>query len=89
MYTCDGKKIKYLKHRRGIDATADLLKDGKVVAVIYDKAVAMVADVTFTFKADRDDFLKAAKLAGFGLPTDDHCISEYARKLLEEAEDAS
>lgn len=87
MYTCDAEAIQYLEHRRGVDAVAVILKDGKPFATLHDEANSIVARVDFVEPDSREEFLKAAHEAQIDLESDAFTISEYARKIVADAED--
>lgn len=93
MYHADASTFKYKKTRRGVNAVCNILKDGVAIAVLGDIAEAIVADVQFVDAAERALFLAEAKLKIdlTGLPSscgDEYVISEYARKITMEAEQA-
>lgn len=86
LYTCDASKIKYKTNRRGVDAYATILCDGKPFANIFDEASAVVAKVDFIDPATESEFLRAAWAAGFTQFSEAYNISEFARKIVADAE---
>jgi hypothetical protein len=78
-YSVDATKIKYKKTRRGVNATATIMKNGVAMCILYDVAEEIVATVDFKKAEDQVEFLADANKIR---------ISEYARKLVMDAEQA-
>jgi hypothetical protein len=87
-YSCDATKIKYKKHHRGVDAVAVILKDNKPFATLYDEAIAISAKVEFVDKLSFNEFAADAFSAGYTHESVTFNVSEYARKIVADAEDA-
>lgn len=88
-YSCEVRTIKYATTRRGVNATAKILRGGKPIATLYDVAEDIVAQVEFTTHAEHDAFLaKAVKLdwPEYVRKSDSFLVSEYARKIVADAE---
>lgn len=90
-YTIDPFSIQFTETRRGINATARILCDGKHVGTINDFAERIVTDVFFDSEQERAAFAAEARrilVSVFGKTdhSDSAYVSEYARQLLEQAE---
>jgi hypothetical protein len=85
-YTVNTKKLKYHETARGVQALAVIDADGKSFCHFDDYPEQIVAEVHFANDTDRRQFLADARKAGFAEAGDDHAISEYARKLVHDAE---
>ncbi|BCQ29113.1 hypothetical protein NK8_73030 (plasmid) [Caballeronia sp. NK8] len=91
-YTIDPFSIQFTETRRGFNATGKILLDGKVVGTINDFAEKIVTDVFFDSEQDRAAFATEARrvmVSVFGKTdhNDSVFVSEYARCLLEQAEE--
>lgn len=91
-YTIDPFSIQFTETRRGFNATGKILLDGKVVGTINDIAEKIVTDVFFDSEQDRAAFATEARrvmVSVFGKANhnDSAFVSEYARCLLEQAEE--
>jgi hypothetical protein len=91
-YVIDPSSIQFTETRHGVNATARILLDGKKVGTIHDHAERIVTDVTFSTEDDRAAFAAEARrvlVTVFGKAThhDSAFISEYARGLLQQAEE--
>ena len=88
-YSVDWDRIIFKANRRGMNATAVIRRDGKDFCVLHDVAEQIVADVEFKSESDRIIFLIDAENSGCIKVTDlsiSAKISEYARKILSDAE---
>jgi hypothetical protein len=91
-YTIDPSSIQFTETRHGVNATALILRDGKKVGTIHDHAERIVTEVTFSTEDDRVAFATDARrvlVTVFGkvIHHDSAFISEYARTLLQQAEE--
>ncbi|WP_321794754.1 hypothetical protein [Caballeronia sp. J97] len=91
-YTIDPFTIQFTETRRGVNATAKILLDGQVVGTIDDIAERIVTDVFFDSEQSRVAFADEARrvmVSVFGKTdhNDSAFVSEYARRLLEQAEE--
>jgi hypothetical protein len=91
-YTIEPSSIQFTETRHGVNATARILLDGKKVGTIHDHAERIVTDVTFSTGDDRAAFAAEARRAlvtvfGKAAHHDSAFISEYARALLQQAEE--
>lgn len=90
-FSCNAKTFQYTTTRRGVNALCPIMKDGKMVATLHDVADHICAKVEFINAEVRAEFLAeasilatpAVKAAG-----DNMIISEYARKMTMQAEEA-
>lgn len=87
MFTIDQADVKYKETRRGIVATAPILKDGVLFATLEDTPEQIVAPVFFEPGCDQELFLQDARAKGRKEESELLCISEHARALLAQAED--
>lgn len=91
MFKINANDIIYTRTRRGINATAPIRDaSGLQVGSIEDRAESIVAPVSFKKPETRAAFLAEARNQPHE-PTavtgsDEYLVSEYARKLLEDAE---
>lgn len=91
IYTIDPFSIQFTETRRGVNATAKILLDGKPIGTIKDFAERIVTEVFFSSERERAAFAAEARrvlVTVFG-KADHHdsvFVYEYARKLLEQAE---
>jgi hypothetical protein len=85
-YVVNATKIKYHETARGVQARAVIEVNGKTFARFDDYPERVVADIHFTNADDRKHFLADARAAGFAESSDDFVISEFARKLVHDAE---
>ena len=88
VFTCNAKTFKYKKTRRGINATCQIMKDGKLAATLHDVAEEIVATVVFHIPGSETIFLEEARANGFDMESVGFAISEYARKMTMDAEQA-
>lgn len=86
MFTIDQADVKYTETRRGVNATAPILKDGVLFATLEDIAEQIVAPVFFEPGCNQDLFLQDARAKGRTEENELMCISEHARDLLAQAE---
>ncbi|SAK93446.1 hypothetical protein AWB75_06673 [Caballeronia catudaia] len=90
-YTIDPLSIEFTETRRGVNATAKILRGGQRIGTINDFAERIVTDVFFTSEQERAAFAAEARrilVRVFGKTdhSDSAYVSEYARQLLEQAE---
>lgn len=85
-YTVNPNKLKYHETSRGVQARCVIDFNGKSFAKFDDFPEAIVADVHFDTKEARAQFLADARAAGHGDANEDFVISEFARKLVHDAE---
>jgi hypothetical protein len=90
-YTIDPLSIEFTETRRGVNATAKFLREGQRIGTINDFAERIVTDVFFNTEQERSAFSAEARrilVSVFGKAdhSDSAYISEYARQLLEQAE---
>ncbi|MFM0324344.1 hypothetical protein [Caballeronia glebae] len=83
--------IIYTKTRLGVNARAPIRNtEGIEVGDVDDRGESIVAPVRFITPEVRAEFLREARglipESPFGIGNDEYRISEYARKLLEDAE---
>lgn len=85
-YVVNPQKLKYHETAKGVQARCVIDLNGRSFATFDDFPERLVADVQFNSKTDRQLFLQDARKAGQGETSDDHAISEFARKLVHDAE---
>ncbi|CAL8481108.1 hypothetical protein [Caballeronia sp. S22] len=90
-YSIDPVSIQLSETSHGVNATARILLDGRAVGTIHDHAERIVTDVVFGTEEDRVAFAIEARrslVTVFGKANhhDSAFISEYARALLQQAE---
>ncbi|SAK81649.1 hypothetical protein AWB78_03934 [Caballeronia calidae] len=90
-YTIDPLSIEFTETRRGVNATAKILREGQCIGTINDVAERIVTDVFFDSEQERVAFAAEARrilVSVFGKTdhSDNAYVSEYARQLLEQAE---
>ncbi|MCE4547741.1 MULTISPECIES: hypothetical protein [unclassified Caballeronia] len=90
-YTIDPLSIEFTETRRGVNATAKILREGQRIGTINDFAERIVTDVFFNTEQERAAFAAEARrnlVSVFGEAdhSDSAYVSEYARQLLEQAE---
>jgi hypothetical protein len=89
MFKINANDITYVTTHRGVNAFAPIRdEEGLEVGSIDDKAEAIVASVRFITPAVQAKFLEAATEWAPTTVSEEMRISEYARYLLAEAEDA-
>jgi hypothetical protein len=90
MFKINANDIAYVTTHRGVNASAPIRDDeGLEVGRIDDKAEAIVTPVRFISPEVRATFLEAATEWAPTTVDEEMRISEYARHLLGEAEEAS
>lgn len=86
VFTCNIDEVQYTETRRGVNALAMIYKNDKPFAVLDDKAEAIVANMTFHEGSDPQEFLADARANGHNQEQETYAMSEYARSILEQAE---
>lgn len=92
-YTVYPSTFKRKTGRRGVSAVCDIYRDGKRVAQLDDQPERIVATVQFSSPFERQAMVLKARQAnldwgGRTNPSDDEFVSEYARKLTMDSEQA-
>lgn len=85
MFAVDFARTKYRKGRRGVSATAPIVHAGRHVGTLHDEPEKYVATVDFKTANDAIAFQKLAEKVCKPKKSTE-AVSEYARQLLEQAE---